>query len=84
MGDEKNMLEGLKIGADDYRAKSFSINLLRASINWLIAARILKESEHSITEIADMTGFCDAKCFRDVFRKHFGVSLSEYRGKGMA
>ena len=74
------MLEGLKIGADDYRAKSFSINLLRASINWLIAARILKESE----QIADMTGFCDAKCFREVFRKHFGVSLSEYRGKGMA
>ena len=48
------------------------------------AARMLKEGEHSITEIADMTGFCDAKYFREVFRKHFGVSPSEYRGKGTA
>lgn len=170
LGDEKNMLEGLKIGADDYIAKPFSINILKASIDRLIAnrlllykkygspdfenekwpkgcrdtldwkfiasvrenveknmadpdftvdmlcslhhmsrssfynkvkaltdcspadyvrlirmqcaARMLKESERSITEIADMTGFCDAKYFREVFRKHFGVSPSEYRGKG--
>lgn len=172
LGDEKNMLEGLKIGADDYMAKPFSISILKASINRLItnrillhkkygssdfetekwpkgcrdtldwkfiasvrenveknmadpdftvdmlcslhhmsrssfynkvkaltdcspadyvrlirmqyAARMLKEGEHSITEIADMTGFCDAKYFREVFRKHFGVSPSEYRGKGTA
>lgn len=169
LGDEKNMLEGLKIGADDYMAKPFSINILKASIDRLIAnrhllykkfgspdfenekwpkgcrdtldrkfiasvrenveknmadpdftvdmlcslhhmsrssfynkvkaltncspadyvrlirmqcaARMLKEGEHSITEIADMTGFCDAKYFREVFRKHFGVSPSEYREK---
>lgn len=31
LGDEKNMLEGLKIGADDYMAKPFSINILKAS-----------------------------------------------------
>ena len=172
LGDEKNMLEGLKIGADDYIAKPFSINILKASIDRLIAnrlllykkygssdfenekwpkgcrdtldwkfiasvrenveknmadpdftvdmlcslhhmsrssfynkvkaltdcspadyvrlirmqcaARMLKEGERSITEIADMTGFCDAKYFREVFRKHFGVSPSEYRGKGTA
>lgn len=172
LGDEKNMLEGLKIGADDYMAKPFSISILKASVNRLIsnrillhkkygspnfetekwpkgcrdtldwkfiasvrenveknmadpdftvdmlcslhhmsrssfynkvkaltdcspadyvrlirmqyAARMLKEGEHSITEIADMTGFCDAKYFREVFRKHFGVSPSEYRGKGTA
>lgn len=41
LGDEKNMLEGLKIGADDYMAKPFSINLLKASINRLIANRYL-------------------------------------------
>ena len=172
LGDEKNMLEGLKIGADDYIAKPFSINILKASIDRLIAnrlllykkygssdfenekwpkgcrdtldwkfiasvrenveknmadpdftvdmlcslhhmsrssfynkvkaltdcspadyvrlirmqcaARMLKEGEYSITEIADKTGFCDAKYFREVFRKHFGVSPSEYRGKGTA
>ena len=172
LGDEKNMLEGLKIGADDYIAKPFSINILKASIDRLIAnrlllykkygssdfenekwpkgcrdtldwkfiasvrenveknmadpdftvdmlcslhhmsrssfynkvkaltdcspadyvrlirmqcaARMVKEGERSITEIADMTGFCDAKYFREVFRKHFGVSPSEYRGKGTA
>ena len=170
LGDEKNMLEGLKIGADDYMAKPFSINLLKASISRLIAnrrllykkfgssdfenekwpkgcrdtldwkfissvresveknmadpdftvdtlcalhhmsrssfynklktltnyspadyvrlirmqsaARLLKEGGHTITEIADMTGFCDAKYFREVFRKHFGVSPTEYKTKG--
>ena len=170
LGDEKNMLEGLKIGADDYMAKPFSINLLKASISRLIAnrrllykkfgssnfenekwpkgcrdtldwkfissvresveknmadpdftvdalcalhhmsrssfynklktltdcspadyirlirmqsaARLLKEGGHSVTEIADMTGFCDAKYFREVFRKHFGVSPTEYKTKG--
>ena len=41
LGDEKNMLEGLKIGADDYMAKPFSINLLKASISRLIANRRL-------------------------------------------
>ena len=46
------------------------------------AARLLKEGGHSVTEIADMTGFCDAKYFREVFRKHFGVSPTEYKTKG--
>ena len=46
------------------------------------AARLLKEGGHTITEIADMTGFCDAKYFREVFRKHFGVSPTEYKTKG--
>lgn len=169
LGDEKNILEGLQIGADDYIAKPFSINILRASIHRLIqnrlllqkkygsadfeqenwpkgcrntldwkfitavreniethmadpeftidklcalhhmsrssfynklksltdssptdyirlirmqaAARMLKEGTLSITEIADLTGFGDAKYFREVFRKHFGVSPSEYKGK---
>lgn len=167
LSDEKNILEGLRVGADDYIAKPFSVNILKASVERLIlnrallrkkygspdfehekwpkgckdsldwkfistvrenieknmsdpeftvdtlcalhnmsrssfynklksltdsspadyirtirlqyAARLLKEGDDSITEVAEQTGFCDAKYFREVFRKHYGVSPSEYR-----
>lgn len=42
------------------------------------AAQLLKEGQHSITEIAEMTGFCDSKYFREVFKKHFKVNPSQY------
>lgn len=42
------------------------------------AAQLLKEQQHSITEVAEMTGFSDAKYFREVFKKHFNVSPSQY------
>lgn len=42
------------------------------------AQTLLKEHRYSITEVADMTGFNDAKYFREVFKKHFGVSPSQY------
>ena len=42
------------------------------------AAQLLKEQKHSITEVAEMTGFSDAKYFREVFKKHFEVSPSQY------
>lgn len=42
------------------------------------AVQLLKEGTHTITEIAEMTGFSDAKYFREVFKKHFGVSPSQY------
>lgn len=45
------------------------------------AAKLLKEGKHNITEIAELTGFNDAKYFREVFKKHFKVSPSKY-GKG--
>ena len=41
-------------------------------------AQLLKEQQHSITEVAEMTGFSDAKYFREVFKKHFNVSPSQY------
>ena len=46
LGDEKNMLEGLKIGADDYMAKPFSISILKASVNRLISNRILLHKKY--------------------------------------
>lgn len=42
------------------------------------AARLLKEQKHTVTEIAEMTGFSDAKYFREVFKKHFNMSPSQY------
>lgn len=42
------------------------------------AIQLLKEDAHSITEIAEMTGFSDAKYFREVFKKHYNVSPSQY------
>lgn len=42
------------------------------------AVQLLKEQRYSIAEVADMTGFSDAKYFREVFKKHFKVSPSQY------
>ena len=42
------------------------------------AALLLREQKYSITEVAEMTGFNDAKYFREVFKKHFNVSPSQY------
>ena len=42
------------------------------------AAKLLKEQKHTVTEIAEMTGFNDAKYFREVFKKYFNMSPSQY------
>ena len=175
LGDERSILEGLRIGADEYIVKPFSINILKASIANLLhnrallrkryadldinaeedsptaactnsldrkfmsdvkksidenmdnpdftvdvlcahmnmsrtgfysklkaltgqapadfirnirlkhAAKLLAEGDYSITEIAEKTAFCDGKYFREVFKKYFNVSPSQYakekRGK---
>ena len=44
------------------------------------AAELLKEGNHTVTEVAEMTGFNDAKYFREVFKKYFDVSPSKYKG----
>lgn len=46
------------------------------------ASQLLKEQKHTITEIAEITGFNDAKYFREVFKKHFKVSPSQYAKQG--
>ena len=42
------------------------------------AAQLLKQDEYTIAEISDMVGFSDAKYFREVFKKYYGVSPSKY------
>ena len=169
LNDEKNILEGLKIGADEYVVKPFNIGILKATITNLLtnrallrnkyanlelsdneeeeecincskdidwkfiatvkksvednmdnqafnvdvlctllnmsrtsfynkikaltdqapadyirlirlkrAAHLLKTEKYTITEVAEMTGFNDAKYFREVFKRHFKVSPSRY------
>ena len=46
------------------------------------AAQLLKEQKHTITEISELTGFSDAKYFREVFKKHFDMSPSQYAKRG--
>lgn len=46
------------------------------------AAELLKEHKHTITEVSEMTGFSDPKYFREVFKKHFNMSPSQYAKKG--
>lgn len=45
------------------------------------AMQLLKEQKYTITEVAEMTGFSDAKYFREVFKKHFNISPSQYAKK---
>lgn len=170
LGDEKNMLEGLEIGADAYITKPFSVGILKATIKNILtnrallrqvynsieeeepsfpanctntldwkfiasvkecieknmgdsnfnvemlssqhhmsrtsffnklkaltgyapadyirmirlqhAAQLLKQGEYTIAEITDMVGFSDAKYFREVFKKYYGVSPSKYAESG--
>lgn len=48
------------------------------------AAELLKEGGKSVSEVAEMTGFCDGKYFREVFKKHFKVSPSRYGKKNLS
>ncbi|MBQ8674276.1 MAG: response regulator [Bacteroides sp.] len=169
LGEEKHILDGLQIGADDYIVKPFNVNILKASIANLLhnrallrrkyanfeidndlptplpecstpldwqfmnnvkkkieeqldntdftvdtlcsalhmsrtsfynklkaltgeapavfvrnyrlkrAADLLQENRMSVTEIAERTGFNDTKYLREVFKKRYGISPSQYR-----
>ena len=46
------------------------------------AAQLLKGQKHTITEISELTGFSDAKYFREVFKIHFNMSPSQYAKRG--
>lgn len=42
------------------------------------AAKLLRAKRNTVTEIAELTGFNDAKYFREVFKKKFGVAPTQY------
>lgn len=43
------------------------------------AAELLMQGQLNVTEVAERTGFSDAKYFREVFKKQYNVSPSKYR-----
>ncbi|MCD8236461.1 MAG: ATP-binding protein [Prevotellaceae bacterium] len=43
--------------------------------------KLLLSSQYSITEISEKCGFCDPKYFREVFRKNYGKSPSQFRNE---
>ena len=42
------------------------------------AKQLLREQRYTVAEVAEMTGFSDAKYFREVFKKHFHINPSQY------
>ena len=42
------------------------------------AAEMLLANEYTIMEVSDRMGFSEPKYFREVFKKHFGMTPSEY------
>jgi AraC-like DNA-binding protein len=39
---------------------------------------LLRDHHHSVTDVAELVGFTDQKHFREVFKKHFGMTPSDY------
>lgn len=46
------------------------------------AARLLSEPQKSVAEVAYMVGFGDSSYFSKCFRRHYGLTPSEYKKKG--
>lgn len=47
------------------------------------AAQLIENDEYNLAEIADMTGFGTQSYFSAIFKKHFGMTPSEYKVKAM-
>ena len=43
------------------------------------AAKLLSESDKTIAEVSYMTGFLNPKYFSTIFKKHFGMTPSEFK-----
>ena len=56
----------------------FSANQFIRNIRLKKAAHILESRNYSLTEVAFMVGFRDAKYFSKIFKKHFGVLPKDY------
>ena len=63
-----------KIKALTDQAPAYYIRIIKLNR----AIQLLKEQKYTITEISEMTGFNDAKYFREVFKKYFKVSPTQY------
>lgn len=64
------------------RVKKILGRTIKAEITRVRLARaklLLSETEFSVAKVADRTGFSEPKYFCEVFRKHEGVTATEYR-----
>ncbi|MDO4621455.1 MAG: AraC family transcriptional regulator [Eubacteriales bacterium] len=59
--------------------KSFSENIQHLKMKK--AARLLENPDLSIASIAEELGYSDLGNFRNIFKKYYGMTLSEYRSK---
>lgn len=46
------------------------------------AAQLIRESQFTIAEVSDMTGFANPKYFSVCFKRHFNMTPSEYKNQG--
>ena len=46
------------------------------------AARLLRETDKTVTEISELSGFGDVKSFYTVFKREMDATPGEYRGRG--
>jgi AraC-like DNA-binding protein len=60
----------------------YSIKEFILDIRLKRAAKLLSESDKTISEISYMTGFVNPKYFSTIFKKHFGKTPSEYKRVG--
>lgn len=60
LNDEKNILQGLKNGADDYIVKPFNMTILKASIDNILMNRALLRRRYGDMEIEEESGLDDS------------------------
>jgi len=82
----KNVAEALYV-SESYLMHAFKDNLGYTFNEYLTAYRLMKAKElllntnHHVYEIATMVGYGDVKYFSQVFRKHTGMTPSEFTRK---
>ena len=54
-----------------------------SNLRCIEASRLLRESQHSIQDIAAYVGYMDNNYFVKVFKKQFGMTPSEYRNQSL-
>jgi signal transduction histidine kinase/AmiR/NasT family two-component response regulator len=65
-------------------AAGCSPNVFVRTLRLKRAARLLNESQLTVTEITYAVGFSDLKYFRSIFREHYGVLPGEYPKRSKA
>jgi AraC family transcriptional regulator of arabinose operon len=82
--DARALAQEVGMGASTLRRR-FRQATGRSLRDWALAtrlqhaARLLQDSDHAISAIADELGYCDAAAFSRQFKQHFGLTPRAYR-----